>query len=119
MTKKRRSRESSAERGLATEGAREYAEAIVATVREPLLVLDASLRVVKANRSFYETFGVSPAETEKRLIYDLGDRQWNLPRLRELLERVLPEQMQFEDVEVDHEFPGIGRRRELGTDNSY
>jgi PAS domain-containing protein len=66
------------ERGLeATEGARKYAEAIVATVREPPLVLDASLRVVKANRSFYDTFGVSPAETEKRLIYDLGDRQWN------------------------------------------
>jgi PAS domain S-box-containing protein/putative nucleotidyltransferase with HDIG domain len=79
-------------------------------VREPLLVLDADLRVVSANRSFYLTFGVKPEETQGRLIYDLGGQQWDIPRLRELLEEILPENTSFYDFEVDHNFPALGRR---------
>jgi two-component system CheB/CheR fusion protein len=93
--------------------ARTYAENIVATVREPLLVLDEDLRVKSANRSFYETFGVSPEETEKHLVYELGDHQWDIPRLRELLEEVLPKNKVFDDFEVDHEFPTIGHKTML------
>ena len=67
------------------------ADSIVDTLREPLLVLDAALRVRKANRSFYRTFQVRAEETESRLIYELGNRQWDIPRLRLLLEEVLPQ----------------------------
>jgi len=98
---------------LEIQSAREYAEAIVDTVREPLLVLDPHLRVVTANRSFYRTFRVNPEETEGRLIYELGNRQWDIPSLRELLEEVVPGNTFFEDYEVDHEFPHIGRRTML------
>lgn len=90
--------------------AREYAESIVATVREPLLVLDTDLRVVSANRSFCQTFQVTPDETENALVYDLGNRQWNIPRLRELLEEILPKNTTFDDFEVEHDFETIGRR---------
>jgi two-component system CheB/CheR fusion protein len=93
------------------EAARQYAEAIIATVREPLLVLDASLRVVKANRSFYEAFAVSPADTEQKLVYELGNHQWDIPKLRDLLERVLPNKSQFEGFEMEHDFPVIGLRK--------
>src|SRR5262249_3613245 len=95
----------------AAQAAREYAEAIIATVREPLLVLDSSLRVMKANRSFYQSFGVSPAETEQRLVYELGNHQWDISQLQDLLERVIPEKSQFEGFQVEHEFPAIGWRR--------
>jgi signal transduction histidine kinase len=94
----------------AIEEAREYAQSIVATVREPLIVLDADLRVVSASRSFYRTFKVSPEETEGQLIYELGDRQWDIPRLRELLEGILPQNSVFNDFVVEHDFPTIGRR---------
>jgi two-component system CheB/CheR fusion protein len=90
--------------------ARDYAEAIVETVREPLVVLDEDLRVVSANRSFYEIFQVEPGETEGRFIYELGNRQWDIPELRELLEKIIPEDTEFHDFEVDHDFPTIGRR---------
>ena len=90
--------------------ARDQAQAIVETVREPLVILDADLRVVTANRSFYETFQVTPAETEGRLFFDLGNRQWNIPRLRTLLEEVLPRDNTIEDFEVEHDFETIGRR---------
>jgi len=90
-----------------------YAESIVETVREPLLVLDSSLRVVTTNRAFYETFKVSNEETEGRFIYSLGDGQWNIPALRELLERVLPSQTAFEGFEVKHHFPKLGERTML------
>jgi PAS domain S-box-containing protein/putative nucleotidyltransferase with HDIG domain len=90
--------------------AREYAESIVATVREPLLVLDANLGIVSANRSFYLTFGVKPEETQGRFIYDLGNQQWDIPRLRELLEKILPRNTSFYDFEVEHNFPAIGHR---------
>lgn len=87
-----------------------YAEGIVATVREPLLVLDASLRVLTANRSFYRTFEVSPAETVGHFLYDLGNGQWDVPALRTLLEEILPQNSHFDDFEVDHEFRNIGHR---------
>jgi PAS domain S-box-containing protein len=86
------------------------AESIVDTVREPLLVLDANLRVMRANRSFYQNFRVSPQETENRLVYDLGNGQWDIPRLRTLLEEVLPQNTSFDDFEVVHDFPSIGRK---------
>ena len=90
-----------------------YSETIVETIREPLLVLDGNLAVRKANRSFYEIFKVSPEETQNQFIYDLGNRQWDLPRLRKLLEEILPHNSQFQDFEVEHEFERIGRRTML------
>ena len=86
------------------------ARAIVNTVREPLLVLDEDLRVVAASRSFYSTFQSTREETEQRLLYTLGDGQWDIPSLRALLEKVLPEHTSMEEYEVDHMFPDIGRR---------
>jgi PAS domain S-box-containing protein len=98
---------------LAVQKAREYAESILSTVREPLVVLDADLRVVSTNRSFLQTFQVSKGETYGRLIYELGNRQWDIPLLRELLEGVLPRNDVFQNFEVSHEFPEIGRRTML------
>jgi PAS domain S-box-containing protein len=89
---------------------REYAESIVETVREPLVVLDADLRVISANRSFYKTFKTKPGETAGQLLYDLGNRQWNIPKLRKLLEEILPTGTAFDNFEVEHEFKTIGRR---------
>ncbi|WP_413201278.1 ATP-binding protein, partial [Nostoc piscinale] len=90
--------------------ARDYAEAIVATVRESLVVLDTNLRVITANQFFYEKFQVLPAETEQRLIYEIGDGQWNIPQLRSLLEDILPQHSQFQDLEVEHNFEQIGQK---------
>src|SRR5271163_4654595 len=87
-----------------------YAQNIVDTVREPLLILDATLRVRSANRAFYQTFHVSPAETEGRLIYELGNGQWDIPDLRTLLEDIVPKSSVFDDFELEHTFPVIGRR---------
>ncbi len=87
-----------------------YAQNIVDTVREPLLILDATLRVRSANRAFYQTFQVSPAETEGRLIYELGNGQWDIPDLRILLEDIVPKSSFFDDFELEHTFPDIGRR---------
>src|SRR6201993_5391586 len=87
-----------------------YAQNIVDTVREPLLILDTSLRVRSANRAFYQTFHVSAAETENRLIYELGNGQWDIPDLRTLLEDVVPKSSVFDDFELEHTFPVIGRR---------
>ncbi len=97
----------------ALEGTRAYLRSIVDTVREPLLVLDADLRVVSASRTFYQTYRVVPGETEGRLVYELGDGQWDIPALRTLLEDVLPSQRAFDDFEVVHDFPGVGRRTML------
>ncbi|MHB8894909.1 MAG: PAS domain S-box protein [Candidatus Geothermincolia bacterium] len=91
----------------------EYAESIVDTVREPLIVLDHELRVISASRSFYEVFKVKPGETVGRLIYDLGNKQWDIPRLRELLETILPQKATFDDYEVEHDFATIGKRTML------
>jgi len=94
----------------AVQEAREYAENIVETVREPLVVLDTDLRVMSVNHSFYQTFKVTPEETKGKLIYDLGNRQWNISKLRVLLEEIIPRDNQFQNFEVDHEFPTIGRK---------
>jgi len=88
----------------------EFAENIVATVREPLLVLDEELRVVSANRSFYRTFKASRKETLGHRIYDLGEGKWNIPGLRELLEEILPLNTSFDDFEVHLAFPKIGEK---------
>ncbi|MGK2934803.1 MAG: hybrid sensor histidine kinase/response regulator [Gemmatimonadaceae bacterium] len=87
-----------------------YAQDIVETVREPLLMLDNALRVRSANRAFYQTFLVSREETEDRLIYELGNGQWDIPALRTLLEDVIPTSSVFNDFELEHTFPIIGRR---------
>jgi PAS domain S-box-containing protein len=87
-----------------------YAMDIVDTVREPLLILDTALRVRSANRAFYQTFHVSAQETEDRLIYELGNGQWDIPDLRTLLEDVVPKSSVFNDFELEHTFPVIGRR---------
>jgi len=93
--------------------ARDYAESIVETVREPLMILDANLRVVSVNRSFYQAFQVEPEGTEGQLVYNLGNRQWDIPKLRKLLEEILPQQTVFNDYEVEHDFANIGRRKML------
>ncbi len=88
--------------------ARHYSEAIVDTVRQSLVVLDTDLRVVTANRFFYDTFRVMQVETENRLIYEIGNGQWDISQLRSLLEDVITHQTQFQDVEVEHNFEQIG-----------
>ncbi len=93
--------------------AQDYAEAIVETVREPLVVLSEDLRVQRANLAFYQFFQVAPQETEGRSLDELGDGQWNSPRLRTLLEQVLTTQQSFRDFEVVHRFPRIGTRTML------
>jgi len=90
--------------------ARKYAENIVETVREPLLVLDYELKVLTANQSFYDTFKVNPKETIGEFIYDLGNLQWNIPGLRLLLEEILPLNTVFNGYEVEHDFQDIGRK---------
>ncbi|MFO8089553.1 MAG: ATP-binding protein [Desulfatiglandaceae bacterium] len=88
----------------------EFAESIINTVREPLIVLDHDLRVVSVNRSFYKIFKVNPEETVGQLIYDLGNQQWDILKLRELLETILPQKTTFDGYEVEHDFADIGRR---------
>ena len=95
------------------EAARNYAESIVETNREALLVLDSELRVVSANRAFYQTFQVSPLDTQNRLIYEIGDRQWDIPELRNLLENILVKNSEFNDFEIEQDFPVIGHRTML------
>ena len=87
-----------------------YAQDIVDTVREPLLILDTTLRVQSGNRAFYHTFQVSAEETENRLIYELGNGQWDIPALRTLLEDIVPTSSVFNDFELEHDFPVLGRR---------
>ena len=86
------------------------AQAIVDTVREPVLVLDISLRVIAASRSFYSAFKVRPEDTQGKLLYTLGDGQWDIPKLRVLLEKIIPEHGVMEGYEVEHEFPDLGHR---------
>ena len=94
----------------AVQEAREYAESIIETVREPLVVLGTDLRIISVNHSFYQTFKVTPEDTAGKLIYDLGNRQWNISKLRVLLEEIVPRNNHFQNFEVDHEFPAIGRK---------
>ena len=93
--------------------ARDYAESIIRTARDPLLILDAGLRVQMANEAFYTTFKVFPAEVEGRLIFDLDHGVWNIPKLRELLKDILPRHSFFDNFEVTHEFEKLGRRTML------
>ena len=95
------------------EDAQTLAQAIVDTIHEPLLVLDARLRVLAASRAFYEIFKVDPEHTMGCLLYDLGDGQWNIPALRLLLETIIPEKAAMDGFEVDHDFPGVGPRTML------
>jgi diguanylate cyclase (GGDEF)-like protein/PAS domain S-box-containing protein len=90
--------------------AREYAENIVETVREPMVVLNSDLKILTANHSFYETFKVTPEETIGNFIYDLGNRQWDIPKLRVLFEEILPLDTVINGYEVEHDFQDIGRK---------
>jgi two-component system CheB/CheR fusion protein len=93
--------------------ARDQAQAIISTVREPLVILNAGLRVVTANPSFYETFRTSREEIEGHSLFDIGNHQWNLPQLRMLLEEILPRKSVVERFEVEHAFEAIGVRTML------
>ena len=92
------------------EEARVYAENIVETVREPLVVLNADLKVLTANQSFYKTFSVAPEDTIGNFIYELGNRQWDIPALRVLFAEILPQATVFDGYEVEHDFPDIGHK---------
>ncbi len=98
---------------LKAEQARRYAESIIETVQVALVVLSSDLKVLYANKTFFQTFEVNAGETEGRFIYDLGNGQWDIPRLRELLEDILPSNAQFEGFEVEHDFERIGHRSML------
>ena len=87
-----------------------YADSIIATLRKPFVVLDKSLRVKTANRTFYQAFHVKREETEGRFIFDLGNGQWGIPRLRTLLDEVLSNHHPLLDFEIEHVFPVIARR---------
>lgn len=100
-------------RAIAAQEARLLAEGIVNTVCEPFIVLNDSLKVVTASRPFCQCFQVTAEETVGRSIYELGDGQWNIPALRDLLEAVLPKEQSFENYLVEHDFPSIGYRKIL------
>lgn len=87
-----------------------YIQTVVDTLREPFLILDEDLKVISANKTFYAFFQVSPAETVGKRVYDLGTGQWNIPKLRILLEDILPKNTFFDDFKVEHTFPKIGHR---------
>jgi two-component system CheB/CheR fusion protein len=87
-----------------------FAENIIATLREPFLVLDSEMQIVSANRAFYELFQTTPEDTEKRSLYDLGNGLWNISELRRLLEEILPQHNQLQDFRIEHDFPGIGHK---------
>ena len=89
---------------------REYADTIVESAREPILVLNGKLQVTAANPAFYRAFEVTPQETEGRLIYELGTGQWNIPKLRELLEEIVPRNSRVDDFDMSHDFPHLGPR---------
>ena len=110
VTERRRAEEEVAKAAADLKTVETCSQNIVDTVREPLLMLDTTLRVTSANRAFYQTFHVSPEETEDRLIYELGNGQWDIPALRTLLEDVVPQSSVFNDFELEHTFPVIGRR---------
>ena len=90
--------------------ARAFAESIIATIREPLVVLDGELRIVSASRSFYHIFQATPAETEGRLFYEIGQRQWEIPGLRQLLEEILRKSTPLENFRVEYDSPAIGHK---------
>lgn len=87
-----------------------YIRTVVDTVREPFLILDASLKILSANKTFYSVFQVTELETEGKLVYKIGNGQWNIPKLKILLEDILPKNTHFEDFKVEHDFPRIGHK---------
>ena len=87
-----------------------YSNSILDNMPEPLLVLSHDMKVQFANQSFYRTFKVKKEQTTDKLIYDLGNGQWNIPDLRRLLSEILPENTSFDNFIVEHDFPGIGKR---------
>jgi two-component system CheB/CheR fusion protein len=93
--------------------ARNFAQTIVDTVREPLLILDNNLKVLSANQVFYQTFHTLRSETENHPIYELGNGQWNIPKLKELLEDIIPKNSSFQGLKVEHNFPQIGPKAML------
>ena len=88
----------------------ECTDSIISTIHEPLIILDRNLRVLSASRSFYDIFMLKAEETEGRIIYDLGDNQWDIPGLRDLLENILLSESAYENCEIDNVFPDAGRR---------
>ena len=92
------------------EDALQFSESIVNTVRESLVILDADMKVISANRSFYRTFEMNAEGSEGKLFYKLDDGQWDIPALRDLLEKILPEKTEMNDFKVEHEFERIGKR---------
>lgn len=87
-----------------------YIKTVVDIVREPVLILDKDFRVLAANERFYLSFQVEPKDTENKIVYELGDGQWNIPALKKLLEDILPKNTFFKGFEVTHDFPSIGRK---------
>src|SRR3990167_9351333 len=87
-----------------------YIKTVVDVVREPILILDKDLRVMAANEAFYSMFQVERKNTENKVVYELGNGQWNIPALRKLLEDILPKNTFFKGFEVSHEFPLIGQK---------
>src|SRR3989344_4106314 len=85
-----------------------YMETLIDVARESFIILDSDLRVIGANPIFYQTFQVSKEQTENKLLYDLGNGQWDIPELRKLLEEVLPDKKVVRDFEVTHDFESIG-----------
>ena len=95
---------------LSIQDALKFTEHIMNTVHDPLIILYEDLRVALANASFYQAFKVKPEETVGELIYNLGNHQWDIPKLRELLGDILPKTTSFDNFEVEHDFPDIGKR---------
>lgn len=89
---------------------RAYANTVTDIMWEPFVVLNSDMKVMTANRSFYQTFGLSPEETENRVFFEVNENQWNIMRLREVMEKVLYEKSESQEIEVDHRFPTIGRK---------
>ena len=87
-----------------------YIKTVVDVVREPVLILDKDFTVMAANETFYETFNVTKKDTENKVVYKLGNGQWNIPSLRKLLEDILPKHTFFKGFQVAHDFPVIGRK---------
>lgn len=87
-----------------------YIKTVVDVIHEPMLILDKNFRVMVANEPFYKTFHVQPKDTENKIVYDLGNGQWNIPALKKLLEDIFPRDTFFRGFEVTHEFPSIGRK---------
>ncbi|MFM9946177.1 MAG: CheR family methyltransferase [Bacteroidia bacterium] len=91
----------------------DYSEAVFATIHDPIVVLDKNLRVKSANKTFYKIFNLKEEETQGMLLYDLGNKQWNIPRVRELLEDIIPRNSHFHHFEITHTFPIIGEKTML------